>query len=89
MLLAEAVFLLRCVLCLSMMKPFSSTHLKLGQKIKKIRTEAGITQEELAAKTGVDRSYMGFIERGEKNPTLETIRKIAWALRVSVKELFS
>ena len=70
------------------MKYLSSTHLKLGQKIKKIRTEYNMTQEDLAFKIKVDRSYMGFIERGEKNPTLSTIIKIAQALHIPLKELF-
>ena len=47
-----------------------------------------MTQEDLAFEIGVDRSYMGFIERGERNLTLETIAKIAKALSVSLSELF-
>ena len=70
------------------MKHVSATHIKLGQKIRKIRLESELTQEDLAFKIGVDRSYMGFIERGEKNPTLSTLIKIAKALRVSLKDLF-
>lgn len=70
------------------MKPLSATHLKLGQKIKTMRTKLFLTQEELAFKVGVDRSYMGFVERGEKNPTLSTLVKVARALKVSLYELF-
>ena len=47
-----------------------------------------MTQEDLAFKVGVDRSYMGFVERGEKNPTLLTIGKISKALKTSLPELF-
>ena len=47
-----------------------------------------MTQEDLAFKVGVDRSYMGFLERGEKNPTLKNIVKIADALNVTLSELF-
>ncbi len=71
-----------------MMQSLSATHIKLGQKIKDIRLKLGWTQEELAFKVGVDRSYMGFVERGEKNPTLSTMMKIARALKISVKDLF-
>lgn len=70
------------------MDPLSPTHIKLGQRVKQLRNGLGITQEELAFKVGVDRSYMGFIERGEKNPTLSILIKLARALRISLKELF-
>jgi len=69
------------------MKPVSTTHRKLGLKIKKLRIKREITQEDLAFKIGVDRSYMGFIERGERNPTLKRLMKIAQALKVSLSEL--
>jgi DNA-binding XRE family transcriptional regulator len=69
------------------MQVISATHVKLGQKIKILRVLA-LTQEELAFKVGVDRSYMGFVERGEKNPTLMTMMKIAKALKIPMKELF-
>lgn len=73
---------------LVIMKVLSATHLKLGQKIKKLRGDLAMTQEDLAFKVGVDRSYMGFLERGEKNPTLSTVIKIAKVLKVPIKELF-
>ncbi len=47
-----------------------------------------MTQEKLADEVGVDRSYMGFLERGEKNATLDKIGKIAKALQIKIKELF-
>lgn len=70
------------------MKILSATHLKIGQKVRQMRQEQNLTQEELAFKVGVDRSYMGFVERGEKNPTLSTLMKIAKALKISIVELF-
>lgn len=70
------------------MKTLSATHIKVGQKIKQLRTELKLTQEDLAFKVGVDRSYMGFLERGEKNPTLSTLIKVARALKVSLKDMF-
>ena len=70
------------------MQIISATHLKLGQRIKQLRAVLQLTQENLAFKVGVDRSYMGFVERGEKNPTLLTMIKIAKALKIPVKELF-
>ncbi len=70
------------------MKIVSPTHEKLGQRIKKLRSDLNLTQEGLAEKVNVDRSYMGFLERGEKNPTLKNLIKIAKSLNVSLSELF-
>jgi transcriptional regulator with XRE-family HTH domain len=69
-------------------KVISTTHKNLGLRIKQLRGELKMTQEDLAFKVGVDRSYMGFLERGEKNPTLKNIVKIAGALNVTLSELF-
>jgi XRE family transcriptional regulator, regulator of sulfur utilization len=66
----------------------SKTHRLLGHRIRQLRKEQGMTQEDLAFKIGVDRSYMGFVERGERNPTLDKIDKIARALRVRLGILF-
>lgn len=66
----------------------SATHKKFGQRIKELRAKLDMTQEDLAFKVGVDRSYMGFIERGEKNPTLKNLIKISNVLKVSLSELF-
>lgn len=70
------------------MQILSSTHKKFGQRIKELRSNLEMTQEDLAFRVGVDRSYMGFLERGEKNPTLKNIVKIAAALKVTLSELF-
>jgi transcriptional regulator with XRE-family HTH domain len=70
------------------MKPISPLHKRFGQRIKELREKRGLTQEDLAFAIGVDRSYMGFIERGERNPTLDKIGKIAKALKVNIRELF-
>jgi transcriptional regulator with XRE-family HTH domain len=60
---------------------------KFGNKIREIRKEKGISQEELAFRAGLHRTYIGMIERGEKNITLKNIEKLAVALSVSLKEL--
>ena len=60
---------------------------KFGQKIRDERLKQGLSQEELAAKAGVHRTYIGMIERGEKNITLINIEKIAKALGLSISEL--
>ena len=53
-----------------------------GQVVRALREERGLSQEEFATRAGVHRTYMGGIERGERNPTLTTIHKIAAALSV-------
>lgn len=75
-------------LTLCYMDIVSNTHKKFGQRIKVLRKENNMTQEDLAFKVGVDRSYMGFVERGEKNPTLKILSKLARALKISLSELF-
>lgn len=60
---------------------------KLGENVRRIREEKGMTQIELCRKLEVDRAYMSNIENGKKNPTLATIEKIAKALGVSLDEL--
>jgi transcriptional regulator with XRE-family HTH domain len=69
------------------MKPVSIDHVKFGKRIKELRAEQGITQQGLADKIGFDRSYIGFLERGERNPSLEVIIKIAKALDKNPNEL--
>ncbi|WP_448246887.1 helix-turn-helix domain-containing protein [Thalassotalea agariperforans] len=62
--------------------------IELGKKIRAIRKEKGISQERLAFLSGTDRSYMGRIERGEKNISVTKIYQICNALNISPKELF-
>lgn len=61
---------------------------KLGQQIRLIREAKGYSQESFAAEVGIDRSYMGGIERGERNISSLNLIKIAKALKVEVGELF-
>ncbi|KKR80661.1 MAG: DNA-binding protein [Candidatus Daviesbacteria bacterium GW2011_GWA1_41_61] len=60
---------------------------KFGQKMQKVRQSSGVTQEELAARLGMHRTYIGLIERGERNPTIRTLYKIAKALKVPASDL--
>ncbi len=69
------------------MDVISQTHKKLGDKIKIFRKKADLTQEDLAFQVGVDRSYMGFLERGERNPTLTTMIKVSQVFKIPVREL--
>jgi transcriptional regulator with XRE-family HTH domain len=60
---------------------------RLGKRIRRLRDQKGWSQEEFAHSCEVNRSYMGRIERGELNLTLETARKVANGLGISVSAL--
>ena len=61
---------------------------KLGSIIQKLRKDADISQEELAFKAGVHRTYIGMVERGEKNITIINLEKISKALEIPISEIF-
>ena len=63
--------------------------IKFGNKVRERRTELGLSQEELAGRAGFHRTYIGMIERAEKNITLENIEKIARALEIPLDKLMS
>jgi transcriptional regulator with XRE-family HTH domain len=60
---------------------------KFGAKVREERLKLRLSQEQLASKAGVHRTYIGMIERAEKNITLENISKVAKALGLSISEL--
>ncbi len=60
----------------------------MGQRIRNYRTELGLSQERLADLSGCHPTYIGQIERGEKNATVESIEKISSALQVPLSRLF-
>jgi transcriptional regulator with XRE-family HTH domain len=59
-----------------------------GQHLKKQRNTKGLSQEKLAEISGLHRTYIGAVERGERNISLINIKVIADALKIEVKELF-
>lgn len=59
-----------------------------GQRVRELRKERGYSQEQFADLAGLDRSYMGHIERGEKNITLLKIYQISDALKLQPQDLF-
>lgn len=61
---------------------------KFGTKVRAERIKQNLSQEELAEKAGVHRTYIGMIERAEKNITLETIEKICNALGLEIWQIF-
>ena len=61
--------------------------IKFGERVREIRKEKELSQEELAHKADLHRTYIGMIERAEKNITLINIEKIANALEVEIANL--
>lgn len=66
---------------------FAHFQKKVGEKIKKLREEKGITQQDLAAMCNFEKGNMSFIESGTRNLTLLSLHKISKALGIEVKEL--
>ena len=60
-----------------------------GRKVREFRQNVGLSQEELAAKAGVHRTYIGMIERGEKNATIISMHRISKALGTDLVSLIS
>ena len=62
---------------------------KFGRRVRELRLQKGITSQiALANKTGLDRTYIGGVERGERNIGLKNIEKIAKTIGVNIKDLF-
>ena len=60
---------------------------QFGEKVRLERIKQGLSQEELASRAGVHRTYIGMIERAEKNITLANIKRIAKALNMKISDL--
>ena len=63
--------------------------IQFGERVRELRKEKGLSQEQLAYKANLHRTYIGMIERAEKNITLSNIQKIAIALNIELKDIFS
>lgn len=72
-----------------MRKPSTDIRQTLSNNIKCLRSEKGISQEQLADKCGLHRTYVGAVERGERNVTLSSLELIATALDVDVPALLT
>ena len=69
------------------MKSKEKILIKFGERVRQLRKERGLSQEQLAFKADLHRTYIGMIERAEKNITLLNIDKIASALEVDITQL--
>lgn len=58
-----------------------------GQTLRRLRLQAGVSQEQLAVQSGLHRNYVGMIERGERNASLATIEALSAALHMRPSEL--
>lgn len=72
-----------------MRKPSQTLTNTLSNNIKKLRSEMSFSQEELADKCGLHRTYVGAVERGERNVTLSSLEVLALALNVDVPTLLT
>jgi transcriptional regulator with XRE-family HTH domain len=63
---------------------------KIGKRIKELRTEKNLTQEAIAFKAEIDRSFMNHVENGKRNLSIETLEKVICnGLEISFKDFFS
>jgi len=62
---------------------------RFGARVRELREQRGLSQERLAALSGLHRTYIGSVERAERNPTLKTMAKLAYALDMPLAELFA
>lgn len=71
------------------LKEISQLREKFGQRVRLMRSERGLTQEQLAERAGISVDFLSLIERGKSSPSFENLDELADALEVSVAELFN
>jgi transcriptional regulator with XRE-family HTH domain len=67
----------------------ASVLVKFGNKVRQERHKQGISQDELAYRAGVHRTYIGMIERAEKNITLTNVEKVCTGLNIRISKIFA
>ncbi len=78
-----------CRLPLQSMIGKSDINKEFGRTVARLRISRSLSQEELAYRSGIHRTYIGAVERGEKSPTLNTIFKISQGLSISIVDLWA
>ncbi|GAB3911262.1 helix-turn-helix domain-containing protein [Mucilaginibacter boryungensis] len=66
-----------------------SIKVKVGQRIRELRNEIGISQEALANKAEIDRTYVTDVENGRRNISIENLEKLVTALQIPFKDFFN
>ena len=61
---------------------------KFGLVVRELRIQKGVSQEHLALDAGIDRTYVGHIEKGDRNVSIEVVEKIAKYFQIPISELF-
>lgn len=70
-------------------RDLNRTDISVGLALREARNAKGVSQDQLAFKAGYSRSYIGYLERGEKSPTVRTFFELCYALRVTPSEIIS
>ena len=73
---------------MKMSKDDKAFAVKLGNKLRQLRFDKGLSQEKLGFKTKLDRTYISAVERGRRNITIISLRRILKALDISIEEFF-
>ncbi len=63
--------------------------IKVGARIRELRSNSGLSQEKLSFKCNLDRTYIGSVERGERNIAIINLKKISIALDISISQFFN
>ena len=66
-----------------------NNNFNLGERIRELRTQQGLSQEQLALRTEITTTYLGLVERNLKNPTIKVIEQLCNALNISLENFFS
>ncbi len=65
----------------------SASAVAIGRAVRTMRVERGLSQEEVGLRSGLSRGFFGRVERGDANPTFETLLKVAGALEVQAADV--
>jgi transcriptional regulator with XRE-family HTH domain len=85
----DEMFIIKCLDCWESIRVMEKSILvKFGRKVRLERLKKNLSQEDLGARAGLHRTYIGMVERAEKNVTLRNIEKICRALDLRIRDFF-